>query len=226
MQNNKQCYSYDSRNKITSTIKLQRDLMNGGFLPKPNNTSYDDPSLITLTENETLIIENEKWKKVLHYIGCKLYRKVDKKEMAITKIGESPEDYPDYTNKEIPNSTLQSYYIYSEESEEWDFDLEKYKINAIERVSTMCVEENYKMLPTYKRENVLVGDPASTKYPQYLQGEAGRATIAMLNAMYQNISEAAKVAINNATDYIQVNNIVDNIQFPTEEQILTEVNNV
>lgn len=225
MQNNEYCYTFNSKNKISTPIKLQKDHMNGGFLPKPENTLYEDPSTIELKENETLIISNGEWTKKPLYIGCRLFHKTNKAEIKITNIGDKPADFPEYTDKPIPDNNYSYYYNYSEQQQNWVFDLTRYKDDTLRRVSSMCVEENYKMFPQYKRDNVYSGSPVTDNYPEYLKGEAGKQSIARLNAVYQNIAITAQTAI--MSEEVQtpeaVDLIIKNIKFPTEEEILLQI---
>jgi len=228
MSNNELCYSFNVYDKTICVTRLEIDHMNGGFLPKPPGASYIDPSSIKLKDNETLILvdgnqEAERWEKIPYYIDKKLYHKSNKSEMTITKIGESPDDYPEYTEIQLPNGASLNYYNFSESANSWIFDIEKYKSDALSRITSMCIEENYRMLPQHKRDNVYAGSPASDNYPPYLQGAAGRGTIAKLNAIYQAISERAKSAIQAATSQEEIDNIIAGIKFPSETEILAEI---
>ena len=223
MQNNSVCYSYDSGNKTTKVITLQKDVMNDGYLPAPENTSYVDPSIIELEENETLILENEKWEKIPHHINKKLYHKINKTEMTISEIGKTPVDYPDYTDKEIPDTAYSPYYEYSEQTQNWKFDIVKYKSDASKRITAMCVTENYSILSQEKRENILAGSPATDEYPLHLQGEAGKTNIAKLNNIYQKISKKTKSDIQSADSKREVDEIILGIIFPSEAEILASI---
>jgi len=223
MQNHELCYYFDSNNKTISIIKLQSDIMNGGFMPKPSDASYIDPSTIEIEDNETLILiddgqEIERWEKIPYFIDKKLYHKIDKSEITISEVGKSPDDYPDYTEKELPGDTS-SCYNFSESINDWLFDLEKYKSDALSRVTSMCIEANYSRLPQYKRDNIYAGSPVSADYPDYLQGEAGRLTIAKLNEIYQKISKAAKIEIESAISQTEIDDIIAGIIFPSDEEI-------
>lgn len=232
MQNNEFCYKFNSKDKLITQIKLQPDHMNGGFLPKPDDTLYEDPSTIELGEYETLIISDEKWAKTPWYIGTKLYQKTDKTEMVIIEVGNSPSDYPDYTDVELSDQQYAYYYDYTESTDEsgattraWVFNLAKYKSDSCKRITVLCVNENYTMFPQYKRDNVYSGSPVTDNYPDYLKGAAGQQSIANLNAIYHQISIFAQAAINAATITTRdaVDNIISAIVFPTEEQILTQL---
>ncbi len=230
MQNNKFCYSFNSQAKIVNTIRLQKDYMNGGFLPKPTGCLYENPDNIILKENETLTIidENtpaEKWEVIPHYVNMKLYHKVDKSEKIIEEIGQSPADFPDYTEIPVPDNKYSGYYNYSEQTRNWVFDLLKYKTDKLDALSAAGVVSNYKILPRHKRDNIYAGSPADDDYPSYLKGEAGKQSIARLNAIYQNISLTAKTAIMSVeVDTPEaVDLIIDNIKFPTEEEILVQI---
>lgn len=224
MQNNEYSYSYDSKNKRATAIKLQPDYMNGGYMPRPDNSLYENPELIELGERETLIIESESWVIKPWFIGTKLYHKIDKTEMEITDVGESPSDYPKYTTSKFPESQYAYYYDF-DESLGWIFNLAKYKSDACNRVTMLCVNENYTMFPQHKRDNVYSGSPASDSYPDYLKGNAGKLSIAKLNAVYQQIASNTQAAINSTdiTTREDVDAIVDTILFPTEQEILAQI---
>jgi hypothetical protein len=230
MQKYNKCYFYNSVAKEVTVHYLQQDHLNGGFLPKPDGSSYIDPTTITLRENETLILvdENtpaEKWEIIPHYMFTKLYLKTDKTVLIIEKIGQSPADFPEYTEKPVPDKKYAYYYKYSEQDQDWIFDFARYKDDALRRVSSMCVGENYKMFPQHKRDNVYSGRPVTDNYPEYLQGEAGKQSIARLNAVYQDIAITAQTAI--MSEEVQtpeaVDLIIKNIKFPTEEEILLQI---
>ena len=224
-QNNELCYSFDSKSKTVSTIRLQKDEMNEGFLEKPSGTSYIDPTTILLEENETLMLidegkESERWEKIPCYAGKKLYHRINKSMMSITVAGKSPVDYPDYTDKQPPDNAS-FYYNFSESEGNWIFDLEKYRIDMSNRITSMCIEENYAILPQYKRDNVYSGLPANGDYPPYLQGEQGKTSIAKLNKIYQEISKVAKSKIESAVSQAEIDNIISEIIFPSEMEILS-----
>jgi hypothetical protein len=230
MQQYNKCYFYNSVAKEVMVQNLQPDHMNGGFLPKPEGSSYTDPTTIFLKGNETLILveENtpaERWKIIPHYMFTKLHHKTDKTVKIIEEIGLSPADFPKYTDKPVPDDHYSFYYNYSEEQLNWIFDLARYKDDALRRVSLMCVEENYKMFPQYKRDNVYSGSPVTDNYPEYLKGEAGKQSIARLNSVYQDIAITAQTAI--MSEEVQtpeaVDLIIKNIKFPTEEEILLQI---
>lgn len=223
MQNNEFAYSFDSRNKTIYKIKLEPDSENGGYLSKPNGTSYIDPSTIGIADNETLMLKNEKWEKIPYYVGTILYHKKRKISITIYDAGKSLDDYPDFTDKEIPDFALSCYFEYSEQTKNWEFDFEKYKSDALKRITDMCVNENYSILPREKRENILAGSPASDGYPQYLQGEKGKANIAKLNNIFQVISKEAKSDIQSANSKNEVDEIILGIIFPSEAEILASI---
>jgi hypothetical protein len=223
MQNNPVCYSFDSKNRTTKAIALQKDAMNGGYMARPADTSYIDPSLIELQDNETLILKNEKWIKISYYVNSKLYHKENKTELTINEVGKTKEDYSDYTDTEIPDIAFPQYYNFSETIQSWEFDIEQYKTDQINLISQRCVEENYKILPQHKRDNIYAGSPASDNYPSYLQGETGKTTIAKLNQIFQKISEKAKSGIQSANTKSDVDEIVFGIIFPSEAEILASI---
>ncbi len=225
MQNHEYCYSYDSLHKIATVIKLQPDHMNDGFMPKPVNSLYEDPSCIELGENETLIISNDKWAKTPLYIGTKLHHKANKTEIEISEVGKTPSDYPDYTDVELPDSQYVYYYDFSESEQTWIFNISKYKSDKCSRVTALCIDANYTMLPQYKRDNVYSGSPASDNYPSYLQGEAGKQSIAKLNAIYKQIATSAQAAIQSSTiqSRDEVDAIITALNFPTEAEILMQI---
>lgn len=223
MQNNSACYSFDSKNKTTKAISLQKDEMNGEYLPKPAETSYTDPSSIKLKDNETLILVDGEWGKIPHHIGEKLYHKVDKTEMSISEIGKSPADYTEYTESSLPEDASAEYYNFSEQTEEWVFDIRKYKSDKLEQISQRCESENYTILPSKKRENVFAGSPASDKYPAYLKDEEGKRSIAKLNNIYQTIAEKAKADLQSANLKSEVDEIISGIIFPSEADILASI---
>lgn len=223
MKNHEFCYSFDSKNKIATAIKLQPDHVNGGFMPKPDNTLYEDPSSIELGDNETLVIESNALVKKSWYIGTKLYHKTDKTEIEITEVGKSPSDYPEYTTAEIPEPQYAYYYDFIDSA--WVFNLAKYKSDACSRVTMLCVNENYTMFPQYKRDNIYSGSPASDNYPDYLKGDAGKLSIAKLNAVYQQIATSAQAAIQSSTiqSRDEVDAIITALNFPTEAEILMQI---
>lgn len=223
MQNNEYCYKFDSKTRTKIGIRLQPDHMNGDFMPKPDNSLYEDPALIELGVHETLIIKDEAWVKAAWYVDVKLYHKIDKSEMVITEVGKSPSDYAEYTDIEIPEP-LYSYY-YDFDGSGWVFNLARYKSDACSRVTMFCVNENYKLFPQYKRDNVYSGSPATDNYPNYLKGDTGKQSIAKLNAVYQQIAANAQAAINSIdiTTREDVDAIVDTILFPTEQEILAQI---
>jgi len=83
------------------------------------------------------------------------------------------------------------------------------------------------MFPQYKRDNVYSGSPVTDSYPDYLQGEAGKQSIARLNAMYQQIALTAQAAINMETVATkdEIDGIIEAMKnsFPTEAEILAQI---
>lgn len=228
MQNNEYCYTVDSKNKKVSVVKLQPDHMNGGFMPKPDGSSYINPSSIELTECETLQLinegtESEAWEKISYYIGQILYHKTSRSEIIINKVGESPADYPEYTDAAIPDLINAIYYDYSEETSSWVFNISRYRSVVSDQVTSLCVSANYTMFPQYKRDNVYSGSPASDGYPAYLKGDAGKTSIAKLNNVYQQIAETAKTALTTASTKEDIDAVISGIVFPTEVEILAQI---
>ena len=228
MQNNKFCYTFDSKNKNASIITLQPDHMNGGFMPKPEASSYIDPEIIVLSEHETLRLvnagtESETWEKIPWYIGQKLYHKTNRSEIIINDIGKALSDYPDYTGINIPDLKYAYYYDFNESTESWVFNLDKYKSDASKHISDLCVAANYTMFPQYKRDNVYAGSPVTDDYPAYLKGDAGKQSIAKLNAVYQGIAETAKAVVDTALTKEAIEDIVSGINFPIEVEILAQI---
>lgn len=159
------------------------------------------------------------------YFGKKLYHKTTKEQLVIDDENKTPADYPDYTDLPIPDTTLTIYYDYSEDTDTWEFDLTRYKKDICRHVSALCVNENYKMLPQYKRDNIYAGSPASDGYPVYLQGDTGKQSIAKLNAIYQQIATSKHAEIN-AEDIVsidEINRIIEDIIFPTEEEVILKI---
>lgn len=107
------------------------------------------------------------------------------------------------------------------------FHLMRYKVEACKTVTDLCVEANYSILPQYKRDNIYSGSPATDSYPDYLKGDAGKQSIARLNAMYQQIALNAQAAINaeTITTKGEIDAIIETMKsgFPTEEEILAQI---
>lgn len=108
-----------------------------------------------------------------------------------------------------------------------EFNLPVYKSEACNKVTDLCVEANYIMFPQYKRDNVYSGSPVTDSYPDYLKGEAGKQSIARLNAMYQQISITTQAAINaeTVTTKDEIDAIIEAMKasFPTEAEILAQI---
>ncbi len=227
MQSNQFCYSYNSLHRQSQKIQLQPDCLNGGFLPNPPGTSYVNPEEIDISEHETLILDGDDWKKVPFYVGTKLYHKSDQLVIEITEIGKSPEDYPDYTIISTPQCPDEHRMFYKfSDSQAWEFNLQEYKQYRLKDIKRRCVSENYAILPQHKRDNIYSGSPASDHYPPHLQGERGKDSIAKLNSIYQQIAQSAKENIFDESIKTpkEVDNIYANINFPSEEEILKQIN--
>ncbi len=228
MQINQFCYGYSSVNRQTQKIQLQPDCLNGGFLPKPPGTSYSNPGDIEISEHETLVLDGENWKKIPFCIGKKLYKKSDQSEIEITKIGETPKNYPDYTISPVPDcsESQKNFYKFSVSKQAWEFDLQAYKQYRLQNIKQRCVSENYAILPQHKRDNIYSGSPASSHYPSYLQGDEGKKSISKLNSIYQQIVQSAKENIfdENIKTLEEVDDIYANIEFPSEEEVLKQLN--
>lgn len=92
--------------------------------------------------------------------------------------------------------------------------LKKSQENAIFELSSRCKEERAKMLDDTRIINILSG--ATAGYPEYLTPE----NVAMLIETYKQIYHITAGKIQKAKSKEEVKSIMDNLVFPSEEQIL------
>ena len=224
MQLQDHCFTYDDKNRVASRGQLQPDHMNGGYMPKSDGSSYDDPEAIALSDNETLqLTDSGSWAKIPHYIGTKLYSISDRTEKIITEVGKTPADYPDYTECDLSNEE-KAYLVYYDYTDgEWVFNVDRYRTAAKTHVTALCESANYTMLPSRTRDNIYAGSPASDDYPPYLQGDAGRSSIAKLNKIYKDISDQTMTAIQSLATRAEIDAVIASIVFPTEDEVLTQI---
>lgn len=105
------------------------------------------------------------------------------------------------------------------------FNLAAYKAEVCKKVTALCVDKNYSFFPQYKRDNVYAGEPATAYYPEYLKGEAGRQSIAKLNAYFQQFALEIQSRINTSSVETkeQVDMILSSVLFPTDDEILLQL---
>lgn len=228
MSNNyKISYGWDRNTReYTGTERADESPLEPGVFCLPANSTFDEPDLSALGENETYIRNDADtaWEIVKDYRGAVLVKKDKSEIIRIEELGKTPADYPDYTDIVLPDDK-QYYYDFDIESESWIFNMVKYKKDACTRVTSICTSANYEIFPQYKRDNVYSGSPASDSYPAYLQGDAGKVSIAKLNTIYQAIATTAQAAIkaDAVTTVAAVDKIISGIVLPTEAEIIAEI---
>jgi hypothetical protein len=100
--------------------------------------------------------------------------------------------------------------------------LKEVKAWAKKILSSQCISNNYlEVLPNHKRENIMVG--ATEGYPDYLCGEQGIRSIKIINQMFQEIHATYSKQIDSANSLTEIQDILDNIQFPTEQDLLKKI---
>lgn len=224
MQTNRCCYAYDAANKRISVIQLQADHMNGGYMPKPDHTSYNNPGIIPVGKNETLFLDEDgTWQKTPFYIGTILHSITDQSYIKITEIGKTPSDYAGYAEWTLSQDEKNYMPFYDYTDGAWVFNTERYKVSIKKQITKMCETENYNILPHHIRDNIYAGSPASDDYPAYLQGETGRRSIAKLNKIYKDISDQTMTAIQSLATRAEIDAVIASIVFPTEDEVLTQI---
>lgn len=234
IQNNPVCYEYNSLTKTKSMVNLPVNYVDGGYFAKPPQSSYIDPDTISITENETLILidENlptERWEKKPWYIGTKLlYKNAEDKtaieEIEIKEIGDTPENYPNYTSKKPKKEIYKYYYVFDEKKNDWVMDFNKIYNSMIDRMKSRGKEDNIHILPIHTRDNIYTG--ADEGYPVYLKGKKGIENIGKLNMMFRDITkkyekmiEDLNIEKDEMTYFDILNEIVEGIEFPNENDM-------
>ena len=104
-----------------------------------------------------------------------------------------------------------------------EMDLEATKKWALETLSGMCVGTNFSMLSQHTRDNIYCG--ATEGYPDYLQGENGIQTIKHINNFFRNVYANNAAIIETLETKEEIKLFIENLEMPTEAQILQEVIN-
>jgi len=226
------CYSFNSMTKEKVTMQLQENFVKGGYVSKYANSSYINPDTIKLTKNETLVLKDENlptenWEKVAHYIGIKLRSKNNDniQEIEIKELGDTPANYPDYTTKQPKNLIYQFYYTFDKSKDEWVFNFNKVLTDVKSGISAKGVETNYTILSQHNRDNIYSGSPADDEYPEYLKGKIGIENIAKLNNVFQILIKKFQKIVEespqtNELIYPELLNMLEHIEFPTEDEII------
>lgn len=129
----------------------------------------------------------------------------------LTQVDESllSDTQKDYLN--IPDERI------LEVSEE-EHGLMQYKAQASAVVSQRSCSERSAILDDQSISNIAIG--ATSGYPAYLTS----ANVAAMIEQFKAIAKQAKAGIQSATTKAEIDTILNNLVFPTAEQILSQIN--
>jgi len=109
-----------------------------------------------------------------------------------------------------------------EKTAEEMFNITNYKNKISEQVSLRSRTAFRAILDEQTERNILYG--ATANYPTYLQGETGKQNVTKMIEQFKTIAKQAKIDIREATTKEAIDNILNALAFPTEAEILTEIN--
>lgn len=98
------------------------------------------------------------------------------------------------------------------------FDIENYKSKILKDLSQRCYEESEKILSQRTLLNIALG--ITSGYPDYLQGDKGKANVVVFINIYRDILKSAEEKIKSAKAKSDVDLILNNLIFPTKEDVL------
>jgi hypothetical protein len=142
---NKETFEYIGQGEAQRDV-LESEKQDKEIYMFPPNSTEIKPDLDNLGENEVYIfsVSEKTWNIDKDFRGTQIYHINDKYRKIITEIGESPDDYEDYTLLEPPNG-IGGKYVFR--NGEWVIDKEREK--EIE-------EKNYLQKVILKKYNEII----------------------------------------------------------------------
>ena len=103
------------------------------------------------------------------------------------------------------------------------FDIDAYRYKKLKYISTLCYQEMNKLLSPSKQINILLG--ATSGYPEYLQGDTGKANVAKMIETYKIIYHSVEKAINSVEcdSKIKIDSILSKVVLPSEKEIISAI---
>lgn len=100
------------------------------------------------------------------------------------------------------------------------FDLDSYKSAVLNELLQKCEDESEKIISQKTLLNIALD--STSIYPKYLQGKVGKTNVITFINIYNNIYKQAESLIILATLKSEIDLIIDNITFPSKEEVLNQ----
>lgn len=205
MRQIKKVYKYDAQQDAIQEMRIQDDPKNIGQFPIPEGWIEEPPPEIG--DNQKAVQEGVTWKIVSDYRGV-IYN-------IETKESDTILDYDVGIPEGFTNLTPEQFSTWNKDK--WEFSLYLYKDHVVKELSARCKYERSLILDDIRIMNILSG--ADSGYPEYLTVS----NVKILIEKYKEIYHSNVELINSKKSKKGVDDVINNLTFPTEQEILDEI---